>query len=208
MNRTLTLSLTLAALLAVGCEEEGEETAPILDENHAGWRAQDCAGCHKLPEEDHTSTDPRECAACHGGNGACAPNGDNSKKKDHEQASACASCHGPKHQLSACANCHFASAGVIPCGVKKKDAGPTLPDLALVTEAGSGPTLSSKLTPNCLQGWPATPFSPANKTGWVTALSAGQRAVAFTLKDTAGKAYALADLLKKGPVWLQLGSYT
>jgi len=206
MFRISLAALALISVVTSGCEEE--ESATILDENHAGWRVADCAGCHKLPEEDHIETDPPACAQCHGGNGACAPDGANSKKKDHEQASACASCHGAKHKLSACASCHFASAGVIPCGVKKKDAGPPLPDFAPVKEAGSGPTLSNKLTPNCLQGWPATPFSPSNKTGWVTGLSVGQRAVAFTLKDTAGKAYALADLLKKGPVWLQLGSYT
>jgi hypothetical protein len=84
----------------------------------------------------------------------------------------------------------------------------TAPILAPVKEAGTGPALTNKHTPNCLQGWPSTPFSSANKTGWFTSLSAGKRAVAFTLKDTAGKAYSLADLLKKGPVWLQLGSYT
>jgi len=202
------MCVALAAALspAAGCDES---EAPILTASHAGWRAPGCAACHLLPESDHTQTEPSSCAACHGGNGACAPNGARSKKKDHDVAkSGCVTCHGAKHNLTGCASCHFASAGVISCGAGvAADAGPPSPDLGAAPDGVTGPTLSTKLQHNCL-GWPKTPFSQSNRTGWFTAVKAGQRAVAFSLKDTAGKAYALADLLKKGPVWLQLGSYT
>lgn len=208
MQRWMLTAAVAACLFGAGCGESDDE-AKILGPKHAGWKQPQCGKCHKLPEEDHTAKVADRCAACHGGNGACDPNGAGSKKKTHTAQDSCIGCHGITHTFNAtydCAACHFAAAGRASCE-KQQDAGGPLPDSGPAGDGAAGAKLSLTLKSNCLN-WPATPFSPSNKTGWVTSVFKGQSAVEFTLKDTASNSYTLSKLLATRPVWLQLGSYT
>lgn len=191
--------------------EQGS-VAPILDEHHPGWGVARCDDCHNLPERGHTITDPSACAGCHGGNGACAPNGENSAKDDHVEVNDCTSCHGQQHRFTApseCVSCHFAAQGrrVCPAPVVLPDAGDALDGGSPKDTLTTAPVLSDQLEDNCLD-WPATPFSVSNQTGWITQVSDGQLAIDFDLLDTDGNAHQLSQLLAERPVWLHLGSYT
>ncbi len=100
--------------------DKGTATPKILASTHTGWKKTDCAtsGCHSLPIKNHTTSDKAECAKCHGGNGACNPNGPNSKKKDHTSTMTCTSCHQQKHgftKASDCQSCHYAAKGTSDC---------------------------------------------------------------------------------------------
>jgi hypothetical protein len=71
----------------------------------------------------------------------------------------------------------------------------------------SGPGLSATLTSGCF-GWPATDFSPSNSAAVQTALRAGDRAVAFGLRDVNGTPVTLSSLLASRPVLLVNGAFT
>ncbi len=188
-------------------------TPSVRDETHAGWSDPRCDSCHNLPEKGHLATHPAQCARCHGANGACNPNGPNSGRQEHAKDNDCGSCHDRMHEImnppGDCVSCHFAAAATVDCPppVVVPDGGPA--DGALVPPDGGGipPQLAGGLKSGCL-GWPGTEFSPSNSTGWIVSVSAGQLAIDFTLKDTAGTSHTLSDLLGTKPVWLQLGSFT
>ncbi len=188
---------------------------PLLGyDTHPGWRNAHCENCHALPVEGHTVTERYVCAQCHGANGACETN--LKAKTDHQPTDDCAACHTDattgrpgNHGFTSsavCANCHFRGLGQSRCAsIVVIDAGtPPPPD-------GGAPTLDTNLVTNCFN-FPAVPFSKTNSVvdgqEWNTRLVAGQRAVDFTLKDTAGQSHTLSKLLENGPVWLQTGSYS
>jgi hypothetical protein len=100
--------------------DKGPAAPPILANNHPGWKKTSCGqtGCHSLPVKGHTTSAIGECAKCHGGNGACNPNGPNSKKKDHTPTLDCTTCHKSKHGFSSatdCQSCHYAAKGTSDC---------------------------------------------------------------------------------------------
>jgi hypothetical protein len=232
---TLAGLLWLGAWLC-GCpaETEGHDQAPQLDNSHLGFKNQHCDICHGLPVEGHTVADPSACAACHGGNGACDPNGDQSDRA-HDSGDDCLTCHGQQHQYDsnlACAGCHFATAGLDPtCGIDPPNDGGTdggsdgggdggsdggldgdgAPGPDGGSDAGSdqdsGPELSNALVDNCFD-WPATEFSPSNKTGVTTSLARNAPAVEFELDDLDGTSHRLSDLLRERPVLLVFGAFT
>ncbi len=192
---------------------------PTLTANgHPGFTNPNCQNCHALPVERHTVSDRTVCAQCHGANGACFPNGHNAGKNDHTADDNCVACHSdPKTgapgqhgftQTPGCANCHFREVGQRACeDVVWVD----LPDAGVAPPLGVPPVLSQARVTNCFN-FPAQPFSKNNSVAdgeeWVTKLKRGDKAVDFTLFDTAGNAKTLSALLANGPVWLQSGSLT
>jgi hypothetical protein len=110
----------------------------------------------------------------------------------HAPTDNCVSCHQSHHGFSAnteCTSCHFASKGTRAC------------------VAATGPNLPGTLASGCF-GWPATEFSPSNKAAVRAYLGAGDRAVDFSLRDTAGAAVTLSGLLATRPVLLVHGAFT
>jgi hypothetical protein len=68
-------------------------------------------------------------------------------------------------------------------------------------------TLPAALVAGCF-GWPAAEFSAANKASVQTLLRPGDRAVEFSLRNTAGEAVTLSGLLATRPVLLVHGAFT
>lgn len=163
----------------------------VLVSSHPGWENPQCGSCHVLPVGGHLVAEPWGCAQCHGANGACNPNG-RPAVRPHAPTDDCVTCHQRKHAFTAndrCLGCHFATTGVVTC------------------QGASGPGLPGQLESGCF-GWPAAEFSPTNKAAVSTFLRAGQQAVDFALRDTAGATVRLSDLLRSRPVLLVHGSFT
>jgi len=166
-------------------------SAPILGSSHPGTRSPQCSACHTLPVAGHTATIGSACAACHGANGACDPNGRSTVRR-HAPTDNCVSCHPAHHGFAAnndCASCHFAARGTRVC------------------TADAGPNLPGALASGCF-GWPASEFSTTNKASVRTFLRPGDRAVEFSLRDTAGAVVTLSSLLATRPVLLVHGAFT
>ena len=68
-------------------------------------------------------------------------------------------------------------------------------------------TLSNALASGCF-GWPGAEFSTSNKASVQTFLRAGDRAVEFNLRNTAGETVTLSGLLATRPVLLVHGAFT
>lgn len=99
-------------------------TTPKLDDDHPGWKKQDCSLCHTLPVEYHVTIDQTECASCHGGNGACVPY---AEEREHSASDSCVECHQSKHGYTesfGCISCHYADVGTRAC----EDGSDTEPD--------------------------------------------------------------------------------
>ena len=74
--------------------------------------------------------------------------------------------------------------------------------------APSAPSnLSNALASGCF-GWPGSEFSTTNKASVQTFLRAGDRAVEFSLRNTAGETVTLSGLLASRPVLLVHGAFT
>jgi hypothetical protein len=116
MHRAPTILVLIAAAAACGGPEGG---TPLLDARHKGWQQTNCVACHALPVEGHSTAFVPQCASCHGANGACQPNGPNSKNRSHRSTDFCSTCHPVKHEgykvREQCVACHFAAAGTIAC---------------------------------------------------------------------------------------------
>ena len=106
---------------AVESDTNEEEKAIILSfGNHSGYGEQVCEDCHDTPVANHTETEQGLCAKCHGGNGACTPNGPNSRRQSHKITTKCTMCHkGAKGHgytdKKSCISCHYAEAGTEDC---------------------------------------------------------------------------------------------
>ena len=197
------LALALVTLGLLGCndtttdlakdDDPRQASAPVLDDAHLGWKAQNCESCHEVPVVNHIETKSADCASCHGGNGACAADAA-TVARVHDMGDDCVSCHQEKHGFVAqteCTNCHYADRGTVAC-----DSGPITP--------GSG-GLSGNLMPGCYNLGDAANEAPVPVR---TALQAGEAAVDFTLKDRDGNSFALSTLLESKPVALVFGAYT
>ncbi len=219
-------------VFAAGCSGSGGgESPPLLGPDHMGFKNPICTQCHVLPVSGHAANLPTQCARCHGANGACDPNGLNSPR-EHDSGGQCLACHGNQHGFTNrndCASCHFAASGLDEsCGSPlpedgtdgglEGDAG----DAGMGSDAGDdgghqdgsadagdsgGPHLSNALVDNCFN-WPAEEFGPDNHAGLTTALSVGQPAVEFSLKDVGGAPHKLSELLAGKPVLLVFGAFT
>ena len=168
-----------------------QAAADVLRATHTGWKNPRCEACHALPIAEHQVVEQWRCAQCHGGNGACNPNGRPAARR-HASTDACLSCHQATHQFTAseaCVGCHLAATGTVTC------------------EGPAGPGPPGTLQSGCF-GWPATDFSPSNRASVATSLRAGQQAVDFALRDTAGATVRLSDLLRTKPVLLVHGAFT
>jgi len=203
------LILFLPFVLAVGpqvfsgCDTPEGPEPHLLDTGHPGWKNPRCDACHELPVEAHETTHPPACAVCHGGNGACDPG----TTIDHEQESDCLECHDQKHgfeNADECILCHFAAAGLDTCSRPPDDDNETDPP---DSDTDEGASLSDALESNCYD-WPEKEFTVFNRVQPGVALSPGDRAVEFVLKDTNGTDYSLSSLLNTKPVFLVFGSFT
>ncbi len=204
------LALLTAILVAAGCNLPNGGDPEVLDSEHPGWKNPNCSACHVLPVEDHTVDTPPECVVCHGANGACVP-GETDGSHTHSREDACIACHQNKHGFTAaveCVACHFASQGTGMCENSSEDPDPdNETDDDNETEIEDDVELSDDLESGCF-GWPDKEFTVGNKASLTTALSKGEKAVAFSLEDTDQKEYSLAGLLQTKPVLLVFGSYT
>jgi hypothetical protein len=169
------------------------ELAPIDDpslfvsgKEHPGWKRTDCGGCHSLPVEGHIAAATTDCVACHGANGTPDPNR-NVNGRPHRKTDRCTDCHEQQHGYhtpSSCTTCHHASKG-------------------LDEETYDGPP-----PPPFYLEWPSVEFTPTQFVQATLGIDTGERAVDFTLRDTAGNEHTLSGLLQEKPVLLILGAFT
>jgi hypothetical protein len=89
---------------------------------------------------------------------------------------------------------------IVGCGGEEMaTAPPTAPEPPLVPEA--------QLTGGCFD-WPQVEFSPDHHPAVGVYLTAGERAIEFTLEDVSGVTRTLSSLLESRPVFLIFGSFT
>jgi hypothetical protein len=103
--------------------------------------------------------------------------------------------------LAAVLGVAFMASGAPACGSRPANA-PAAPSV-VAQQPPAAPALAS----GCF-GWPGTEFSPSNKAAVRTHLGAGDRAVEFSLRDTAGAAVTLSGLLATRPVLIVHGAFT
>jgi len=96
------------------------------------------------------------------------------------------------------------TAGALACGSTPVTA-PAAP--AAPSVVAQQPPAAPALASGCF-GWPGTEFSPSNKAAVRTHLGAGDRAVEFSFRDTAGAAVTLSGLLATRPVLIVHGAFT
>jgi len=87
----------------------GVNGAPVLTDNHTGWKDNNCTPCHSSLTSHNDSLILSECATCHGGNGAPVLTDKHTGWKDNN----CTPCHAQPitgHEdnlaLPRCATCH------------------------------------------------------------------------------------------------------